>query len=389
MTDPNRALALVDDSQVEALVARAAPLWPKECTPQQKLMVARLALAYGLDPILGELTIYQGKPWITIDGRLRKAHESGKFRGIVEDRPATPEEYKALRCDPNNVYLWYCSVKHADWDKPNGAYGRVILAGPNAERESYVAKQRPHELARKRALWRALREAWPLNLPGLYEDERISTNGVHEPEPVEPGEAMPQAAATRGQLKAIHVMAREIFDSDEEYRADLQRAFGVTSAKDLTEFQARDYLNDLAERLELQHRPRDPGSVSEFTSIFCDKPTKLDAEPETPGPEVEPQPEPEPTEPTEQPDKLMQHVQSLKSTPDQGHALYHDGQIVDSAEVLACEGCGVVIEAIDVQKPGGVTQHYEPEQVVEISQRDFGRSLCVNCYRQERKRRAK
>lgn len=73
-------LAKMDEAKMIARVNQAK--FPQQLTPADKNVLVRAALDYGLDPLMGELSIYQGKPFISIDGRIRKAHESGLFEGI-------------------------------------------------------------------------------------------------------------------------------------------------------------------------------------------------------------------------------------------------------------------------------------------------------------------
>jgi len=292
--DPNRAIQKVDDSQVKALAD--APVWPRDCNENQRVMVARLAIAYGLDPMMGELTVFQGKPWITIDGRIRLASESGKYQGIVEDRPATDAEYTALRCNPDEVYLWYVSVKHADWIKPVGRFGRVKLKG-DRNAMAGVDKAIPVDvMARKRALWSALREAWPLKLPGIYEDEHISTR-----EPMAEADTA-QMESSKGQIAAIHALVTALEWTEERYRGLLQERFGaqVTSSTLLTSFQAQDLLDELTELVERKQRQdADPQAMETVGDVFGD----FEGETE----------QPEPERPADPP-----------------HAVYTDGKIVSS-----------------------------------------------------------
>jgi len=271
--DPNRAIQKVDDSQVKALAN--APVWPRDCNENQRVMVARLAIAYGLDPMMGELTVYQGKPWLTIDGRIRIASESGKYQGIIEDRPATADEYKALKCSPDEVYLWYVSVKHADWIKPVGRFGRVKLKG---DRNQLAGSTISYDtIARKRALWAALREAWPLKLPGIYEDEHISTAETMTADTA-------QTQTSKGQVTAIHALVGALEWTDERYRDELVSRFGVKSSQDLTAFQAQDLLDELTELVERKQRAdADPQAMETVADVFgdfgCEQP-ELEPEPD-------------------------------------------------------------------------------------------------------------
>ncbi len=337
--DPNKAVAQIDDNEVKGLVQRVdtAAMWPRDCTPQQKMTIARLSLAYGLDPMLGELTIYQGKPWITIDGRLRLAHNSGKFQGIVEDRPATAAEYEALHVDPKREMLWYCSVKHADWIKPNGRFGRAKLDGDKNPIVGVGKAVPPDVQARKRALWSALRDPWQMKLPGVYEDAEIAVERSAAMDPDEPQELH----ASKGQVAAIHALVKQMEWSDNEYRRLLNTRFGVASSSELTGFQAADLLDELGEAAERQQYQRDHAAeLQGAADVFGDQ--------------LPPEPEPEP-EPTEQ--------------PTQGKPF--------------CCSCGVEIKEETVGRTV-----YTVDDIVRITTRTYNEPLCASCYNERRKKKA-
>ena len=69
-TKPETMLARVDE-------AHKAGLFPQNCTDQQLAMVSKVATAYNLDPVMGELIIYQGKPYIARSLAGRKFRVTG------------------------------------------------------------------------------------------------------------------------------------------------------------------------------------------------------------------------------------------------------------------------------------------------------------------------
>lgn len=121
---------------------------------EQTMFLFALAAKLGLRAELGELMIYQGKPYITIDGRLRLAHESGLLVGM-EPRPATTSERQHFRA-AENEHLWICDVYRRGANRPFKGWGCV---GPNDRNP--VAKSHPRELAKKRAKYDGLRMAFP------------------------------------------------------------------------------------------------------------------------------------------------------------------------------------------------------------------------------------
>lgn len=209
---PIHRLSLQQDAEVKQLAERVGPRFPKDLNPQQAVEFARVALAYGLDPFMGEMMPFQGAPYITLAGRLRIADEHPAFDGM-DMQPATPAERAALGADDKQS-VWKCTVYRKDRGHPTVGYGR---AGGQAETNP-VARQWTAELAQKRAQHRALRAAFPVSIPGL--EERLSP----------------------AQLRAIHAFDNDLGVSDDERRAELADTFGVDSSKELTSGQATVYI---------------------------------------------------------------------------------------------------------------------------------------------------
>lgn len=143
-----------------------AAKFPEQLTKEQKQVLARVALDYGLDPLMGELMIYQGKPFVSIDGRLRKANESGDFDGI-ESRPATQEERKA-RGTPEGNKLWKSEVFKKGCGHSFVGWGEIKAKEMNGN-EHLPNTAWPDRMAEKRSQVMALRLAFYLPLPSIEE----------------------------------------------------------------------------------------------------------------------------------------------------------------------------------------------------------------------------
>lgn len=132
----------------------------------EKTILVRAALDYGLDPLMGELTIFQGKPFVSIDGRLRKAHETELFDGI-ESRPATEDERKARNTATGNK-LWRSEVFKKGCTHGFVGWGEVKEAEMHRN-ENLPTTAWPDRMAEKRSQVMALRLAFYLPLPS-FED---------------------------------------------------------------------------------------------------------------------------------------------------------------------------------------------------------------------------
>lgn len=147
-------------------------------TPPQQLMVAKVALAYGLDPLLEELAILHGKPYPTIKAKRRKHAEAGHQPGLT---------FRGLEEWEVKLYREAGDLKEGDlamvgiMTRENGLsvehFGKVTRAErdePNRQGDSYahpVVRANPIEMVQKRCESGCWEKAYgPLGLPKLFEE---------------------------------------------------------------------------------------------------------------------------------------------------------------------------------------------------------------------------
>jgi hypothetical protein len=159
MTDEQQTMAVVSRDAAVAMARRILPAFPQDCTKAQALELARVAIAYRLDPFLQEIIPYKGSPYITVEGRIRIANEHPAYEGY-ELVPVPDPVAEGLHITDGEI-VWRCTVHRSDRKYPVIAYGR---AGGARDR-SAVSKTHPDEIASKRALHRALRMAFPVPSP--------------------------------------------------------------------------------------------------------------------------------------------------------------------------------------------------------------------------------
>jgi hypothetical protein len=121
---------------------------------QQSMFLIALGQRLGVRAELGELILFQGKPYISIDGRIRLAHETGLLVGM-ETRPATLLERRNYGCEDGDA-LWVCNVYRRGAGRAFIGWGHVSKNDRNP-----VTKSHPREMAKKRAKYDALRTAFP------------------------------------------------------------------------------------------------------------------------------------------------------------------------------------------------------------------------------------
>ena len=147
--------------------------FPQELTVADKRLLAQVAITYGFDPLMGEVTIYEGRPYVSIDGRYRKAQETGRLDG-VETRPASKKEKEDWQI-PEGDWFFRSEVYVKDASHPFIAWGRVRASEtrPGSRRQGDTTstykpiQNNPQRMAEKRAEAQALRKAFHIPLPSV------------------------------------------------------------------------------------------------------------------------------------------------------------------------------------------------------------------------------
>lgn len=182
------ALMLMSGEEMETRIQNAARQFgfsldaygmPKPLTVVDLAYLSRFCRDYGVDPLLGEVCLFHGRPYIMIDGLRRKAQETGQYAGL-RMRPVTDKDTKlALGYQPDDIV--YCATVRrmmanstiAEYER----YGAVTqaetkeMSKKDPSRARYpVLSRKPAEMAQNRAERHALRTAFHLEFPGTEED---------------------------------------------------------------------------------------------------------------------------------------------------------------------------------------------------------------------------
>lgn len=171
---------------------KAARYGLETATSAQLNIIYTLALRWGLDPVT-DLTLYQGRPFITIEGHLRLLRKHPEYRGFAQ-RPLSESEKELWGYDPTDVVVETC-VRTATWGDivQRGLVTRAEIdqARAAAERSGKAAAPVATHyvaLAEKRSLARAHRAAFGQDVPDdetidqELEDERARRTDVREVE---------------------------------------------------------------------------------------------------------------------------------------------------------------------------------------------------------------
>lgn len=181
--------SLVKMDKASMLARIEVARFPQELTKEDKLLLAEAATTYGLDPVMGELSIYQARPFVSIDGRYRKAQETDKLDG-VQTRPATKQEREDWQI-PQGDYFFRAEVYVKGASHPFVGWGRVRAAEMAGGKGFKPVETNPQRMAEKRAEAQALRKAFHINLPSR---EDIGLNEVGQVVDVSTGEVIEGSA---------------------------------------------------------------------------------------------------------------------------------------------------------------------------------------------------
>jgi len=161
----SKSLMVMPEAQMMQRVEMAK--FPQALTPPEKRLLAQVAITYGFDPLMGEITIYQSRPYVSIDGRYRKAQETDLFNG-VETRPANKQERTEWDI-PEGDYFYHSEVWVKGASHPFVGWGRVYSAETSGGKGFKPIEKNPQRMAEKRAEAQALRKAFHIPLPSVEE----------------------------------------------------------------------------------------------------------------------------------------------------------------------------------------------------------------------------
>jgi len=247
--------ALVKLNRAQMLDRVNQAKFPKDLTIEDRQLIAIVSIEYGLDPLFGELMVYQGRPYITIDARRRKAQETGNLDGISA-RPATKEEREARRV-PAEDYLFVAEVWVKGASHPFEGWGRVKESETKGDSHLPVVKD-PAAQCEKRAEAQGLRRAFHIPLPSFEEiiegeftvlpDEKVATKAKTSPtkQPTSPPAPGQKNLATLPQINKIWGDAEKMGYVEDEIHAIIMDKWEVESVKGLSIAQASDLIGMIA-----------------------------------------------------------------------------------------------------------------------------------------------
>ena len=169
------ALALSDKQiRTRLEVAKQPGYGLEDATPAQLNLIYLLCQRYRLDPLF-HITLFRGRPFVTIDGRVELAKRHPEYRGF-RTRPLTKDEKVAWDYRPDDLVV-ECTISTNSWGDI-ASRGKVSAA---ERTKNTPTGTNPQEMAEKRAIARAARLAFGQS---AYLDEDEAEQERSDPERV-------------------------------------------------------------------------------------------------------------------------------------------------------------------------------------------------------------
>src|SRR5215831_10824592 len=169
------ALALSDKQiRTRLEVAKQPGYGLEDATPAQLNLIYLLCQRYRLDPLF-HITLFRGRPFVTIDGRVELAKRHPEYRGF-RTRPLTKDEKVAWDYRPDDLVV-ECTISTKSWGEI-ASRGKVSAA---ERTKNTPTGTNPQEMAEKRAIARAARLAFGQS---AYLDEDEAEQERSDPERV-------------------------------------------------------------------------------------------------------------------------------------------------------------------------------------------------------------
>lgn len=178
-TEPTNGTALAvrefSDTQLQQRIKAniSARFGLQDATPAQLNTVFLQAKRWALDPI-NEITLYEGRIFITLDGRLQLMRRNPDYRGY-RTRPLSRTEREDWGYEPDDVVVECTILTHTHGEiTERGCVRRAEIDGARARAKESGRKAAPvgiygPEIAEKRAIARSSRAAFGQDVPD--EDE--------------------------------------------------------------------------------------------------------------------------------------------------------------------------------------------------------------------------
>ena len=167
------ALALSDKQiRTRLEVAKQPGYGLEEASSAQLNLIYLLCQRYRLDPLF-HITLFRGRPWVTIDGRIELAKRHPEYRGF-RTRPLTKDEKVAWDYRPDDLVV-ECTISTKSWGDITSR-GKVSAAERS---KNTPVGSNPQEMAEKRAIARAARLAFGQS---AYLDEDEAEQEQHDPQ---------------------------------------------------------------------------------------------------------------------------------------------------------------------------------------------------------------
>lgn len=254
---------------------------------QEVLMFIELCKAQGLNPFVRDayLIKYKSKnpqfdtPATIIVGKdffIKKANENPAFEGmkagivVVDEERQIHEREGSLKLPGETIVGGWCEVYRSDRKVPTKAivaYDEYVQKKGNGEVNS-MWSSKPGTMIRKVAQSQALREAFPNELRGLYQQEEMGIDGKLPQKPIEPGMASPE------QKNKIMAMAKQrgLFDFNDMKNTKELECFCTSNGYDLKnlKFEEADEVLELLVKYEPKKNTEDNIQDVEYTEITED-----------------------------------------------------------------------------------------------------------------------
>lgn len=219
-----------------------------DVSDQEVLMFVELCKAKGMNPFERDayLIKYKSKnpqfdtPATIIVGKdffIKKANENSAFEGmkagivVVDKENQIHEREGSLKLPDETIVGGWCEVYRSDRKVPTKAivaYDEYVQKKGNGEVNS-MWSSKPGTMIRKVAQSQALREAFPNELRGLYQQEEMGIDGKLSQKPIEPG------MASAEQKNKIMAMAKQrgLFDFNDMKNTKELEYFCTSNGYDL------------------------------------------------------------------------------------------------------------------------------------------------------------
>lgn len=147
----------------------------KKINPFEALVYTMACKSLGLNPMLSHVIFLEDQVYITLQGHLQNAHNSGTLRGMKTELISEDKGSNNKNWLPTSKYGYRCTITKKVWENETAEFVAEWYAELDNIKNKYASNMFIQQMAEARAMRRCLARAFPVGMASIedVEEEQI------------------------------------------------------------------------------------------------------------------------------------------------------------------------------------------------------------------------